>query len=84
MTSAELRLALPETVSVAMSEIVQDMREGLLAITTRQASSGGPPPQLPRDPGQRRLPSPTWRPPPAVNGPPGTSPVDVTKHAIKS
>jgi len=32
MTSAELRLALPESVSVAMSEIAEDMREGLLAL----------------------------------------------------
>ena len=32
MTSAELRLALPETVSVAMSEIAGDMQEGLLAL----------------------------------------------------
>jgi len=32
MTSAELRLALPETVSVAMAEIAEDMQEGLLAL----------------------------------------------------
>ncbi len=32
MTSAELRLALPETVSVAMSEIAEDVQEGLLAL----------------------------------------------------
>jgi putative transposase len=32
MTSAELRLAMPETVSVAMSEIAEDMQEGLLAL----------------------------------------------------
>ena len=32
MTSADLRLAMPETVSVAMSEIAEDMREGLLAL----------------------------------------------------
>jgi hypothetical protein len=32
MTSAELRLALPESVSVAMSEIAEDMQEGLLAL----------------------------------------------------
>ncbi len=32
MTTAELRLALPETVSVAMAEIAEDMREGLLAL----------------------------------------------------
>ncbi len=32
MTSTELRLALPETVSVAMSEIAEDVQEGLLAL----------------------------------------------------
>lgn len=32
MTSAELRLGLPESVSVAMSEIAEDMQEGLLAL----------------------------------------------------
>jgi len=32
MTSAELRLAMPETVSVAMAEIAEDMQEGLLAL----------------------------------------------------
>ena len=32
MTSAELRLALPETVSVAMSEIAENVQEGLLAM----------------------------------------------------
>ena len=32
MTSGELRLALPESVSVAMSEIAEDMQEGLLAL----------------------------------------------------
>ncbi|MDQ6728080.1 MAG: IS256 family transposase, partial [Actinomycetota bacterium] len=32
MTSAELRLALPETVSVAMSEIAENVQEGLLAL----------------------------------------------------
>jgi len=32
MTSAELRLALPETVSVAMAEIAEDVQEGLLAM----------------------------------------------------
>jgi putative transposase len=32
MTSAELRLAMPETVSVSMAEVVEDMREGLLAL----------------------------------------------------
>ena len=32
MTSAELRHAMPETVSVAMAEIAEDMREGLLAL----------------------------------------------------
>jgi transposase-like protein len=32
MTSAELRFALPESVSVAMSEIAEDMQEGLLAL----------------------------------------------------
>jgi putative transposase len=32
MTSAELRLALPESVSVAMGEIAEDMQEGLLAL----------------------------------------------------
>ncbi len=32
MTSAELRLALPETVSVAMAEIAEDVQEGLLAL----------------------------------------------------
>lgn len=32
MTSAQLRHALPETVSVAMAEIAEDMREGLLAL----------------------------------------------------
>lgn len=32
MTSAELRLAMPQTVSVAMSEIAEDMQEGLLAL----------------------------------------------------
>ncbi len=31
-TSAELRHAVPETVSVAMNEIAEDMREGLLAL----------------------------------------------------
>ncbi len=31
-TTAELRLAMPETVSVAMSEIAEDMQEGLLAL----------------------------------------------------
>ena len=31
-TSAELRHAMPETVSVSMAEIVEDMREGLLAL----------------------------------------------------
>jgi len=31
MTSAELRLALPETMSVAMAEIAEDVQEGLLA-----------------------------------------------------
>ena len=31
-TSAELRLAMPETVSVSMAEIAADMREGLLAL----------------------------------------------------
>ncbi len=32
MTSAELRLALPETVTVAMGEIVENVQEGLLAL----------------------------------------------------
>lgn len=32
MTSAELRHAMPQTVSVSMAEIVEDMREGLLAL----------------------------------------------------
>jgi transposase-like protein len=32
MTSAELRHAMPETVSVSMAEIAEDMREGLLAL----------------------------------------------------
>jgi putative transposase len=32
MTSAELRHAVPETVSVSMAEIAEDMREGLLAL----------------------------------------------------
>ncbi len=32
MTSAELRLAVPETVTVAMAEIAEDMRQGLLAL----------------------------------------------------
>ena len=32
MTSAELRLALPETVSVAMGEIAENVQEGLLAL----------------------------------------------------
>ncbi len=32
MTSAELRLAMPETVSVAMAEIAVDVQEGLLAM----------------------------------------------------
>jgi len=32
MTSAELRLAMPETVSVAMAGIAQDVQEGLLAM----------------------------------------------------
>ena len=32
LTSAGLRLAVPETVSVAMAEIAEDMREGLLAL----------------------------------------------------
>ncbi|MGI9092524.1 MAG: IS256 family transposase, partial [Mycobacteriales bacterium] len=32
MTSAELRHALPESVSVAMSEIAEDVQEGLLAM----------------------------------------------------
>jgi putative transposase len=32
MTSAELRLALPETVSVAMAEIAENVQEGLLAL----------------------------------------------------
>ena len=32
MTSAELRLAMPETVSVAMAEIAEDVQEGLLAM----------------------------------------------------
>ena len=32
MTSAELRLALPETVSVAMSKIAENVQEGLLAM----------------------------------------------------
>ncbi len=32
MTTAGLRLALPETVSVAMSEIAEDVQEGLLAL----------------------------------------------------
>jgi putative transposase len=31
-TSAELRVAMPETVSVAMAEIAEDMQEGLLAL----------------------------------------------------
>ncbi|MGH8961962.1 MAG: IS256 family transposase, partial [Jatrophihabitantaceae bacterium] len=31
-TSAELRHAIPETVSVSMAEIAEDMREGLLAL----------------------------------------------------
>jgi putative transposase len=31
-TSAELRHAMPETVSVSMAEITEDMREGLLAL----------------------------------------------------
>src|SRR4051812_3651589 len=32
MTSAELRVALPETVNVAIAEIAEEMREGLLAL----------------------------------------------------
>jgi transposase-like protein len=32
MTSAQLRHAMPETVSVSMAEIAEDMREGLLAL----------------------------------------------------
>jgi len=32
MTSAELRHALPETVSVAMAEIIENVQEGLLAM----------------------------------------------------
>jgi putative transposase len=32
MTTAELRHAMPETVSVSMTEIAEDMREGLLAL----------------------------------------------------
>jgi putative transposase len=32
MTSAQLRCALPETVSVAMSEVAEDVQEGLLAL----------------------------------------------------
>jgi len=34
MTSAELRLALPETVTVAMGEIAENVQEGLLAVGT--------------------------------------------------
>ena len=32
LTTAGLRLAVPETVNVAMAEIAEDMREGLLAL----------------------------------------------------
>jgi len=32
MTSAELRLALPETVTVALGEMAENVQEGLLAL----------------------------------------------------
>ena len=37
MTSAELRHALPETVSVAMAEIIENVQEGLLAMAVGTA-----------------------------------------------
>lgn len=40
MTSAELRLALPETVSVVMAEIAENVREGLLALAVGAGLQG--------------------------------------------